>query len=497
MLDPQSQVNNNYNTPRNNSQQQQQQQPSPFAKFFSLFGYFLAIVFVAIGSITIAFIASSMRSSAGAAFKSLGHFTAFGGPKYKNRRADGTLHNKDLLVINNQNGHQFIYAPASTTKISTSASTHILTGANSQHQNTLHQIQQQQQQQQMYSGNGTLSNLSGTGGQSNNYYYGLMGFNSHIQQQQQQHHQLQHHLSQHHLNQHQQVPQQQTLQASNYPHQANKSTMSTESSNSTPSSSGVESASTSMQQQQQQQQSCLMMNSEYNLMGHLSNYGHHQNLMSQQQQQPTLTLNAHYSSSGQAPMGNMSQNQQHRLFNNVSQAMREHIYECVDDDKAYGARGMLLPTASMDANDQHLFGSNTMALQGNQQQTNLSRAMTLSSRLIQDAMQQNHQQLATNQTTNTTTGQANSKRLFSHPAIVRDNQNKTNIICSQLAQVTPQRATEINKFQHDVMAIYNGSETTTTTATNATTVPSSQGNYGRSDFGDLGGLGGNKLSTDC
>uniref|UniRef100_A0A6G1SD19 Latrophilin Cirl n=1 Tax=Aceria tosichella TaxID=561515 RepID=A0A6G1SD19_9ACAR len=173
----------------------QSKQPQPASFSARLFLYLVGIVFVAVALMTLTFVASSMRSSAGAALKSLGNFAPFSGPKYKQRRHNGdppSLHsNKDLLVINNSNGHSFIYAPASTTKISSSSSTHILStgqpvGLNGQQQHqagTLHRLQQQQ----MYSGNGaTLSSLSGAGAQSNNYYYGLMGLNPLLQQQQQQ-----------------------------------------------------------------------------------------------------------------------------------------------------------------------------------------------------------------------------------------------------------------------------------------------------------------------
>lgn len=445
---------------------------SAVVRFFSLFGYLFAFVFIAVALGTIAFIASTMRSSAGAALKSLGNFAAFSSTKYKNgRRSDhaasgASLHNKDLLVINNQNGHQFLYAPANTTKISSSASTHILSSAGVQ-AGTLHQFNQQQalnaHQQQMYSANGTLSNLSGTGGQSNNYYYGLMGLTPLFQQQ---HSQMQHHLSQHQLHQSNQQQQQ-----ASYHHQANKSTVSNESSNSTPSSSGVESGSTSMHhQQQQQQQACLMMNTDYNLMSHqLTNYGH------LPFQQPTLTTNAHY---GMATSDNGNQRQLGSLA--AGNPMREHIYECVDDDKTYTAR-LLLPT-SLNTSDP--FNASTLSHQHHQQQLqNQSRALTLSSRLV--ANQANLQPQQQNSA-------SNNKRLLSHPAIVRDNQAKTNIICSKLVQVTPQRATEIsNKFQHDVMAIYNPTDTTTTTA-NSSSSGNSSSCYSRAESGLNG-----KLSTDC
>ena len=505
VLDPQQQLAmNKANQQQQQPPQQQQQSGSALTsivRFFSLFGYLLAFVFITVAFMTIAFVASSMRSSAGAALKSLGNFAAFPMPKYKGRRQDGSSHNKDLLVINNQNGHQFLYAPATTTKISSSASTHILAGAvPGQYQGSLHQIQQQQQHQ-MYSANGTLSNLSGAGGQSNNYYYGLMGLSPFFQQQQQQQQsQLQHHLSQHHLNSQHQVGNQQVASSTptSYHHQANKSTVSSESSNSTPSSSGVESGSASMQQQQhmqlhQQPASCLVMNSDYNLMSHLGNYGQHQSLLSGQ---PTLTLNAHYSPSGVAAgLSPQQQQQQQRRLANSS--LREHIYECVEDDKPYTAR-LLLPT-NMEAGEQQqlTFGASTLAQQ--QQQVNSSRAMTFSSRMLHSAIQQQQQAAASSQ-------QA-SKRLPSHPAIVRDNQTKTNIICSKLAQVSPQRATEINKFQHDVMAIYNGSNDTTTTATTAAAAanttnqkpPSgSVGGYLRQELAQAQGVDfGSKLSTDC
>lgn len=397
--------------PTQDSQQppQPQQQPASSAR---LFLYLLGIISVALALMTLTFVASSMRSSAGAALKSLGNFAPFSGPKYKQRRHNGdpsSLHsNKDLLVINNSNGHSFIYAPASTTKISSSSSTHILsTGGQptGQHQaGTLHRLQQQQ----MYSGNGaTLSSLSGTGAQSNNYYYGLTGLNPLLQQQQQQlqqQQQQQHHFSQHHLDQsqaqqaqlvvgHQQQAQVNTATAASYNRQANKSSVSNESANSSASSSGVESGSTSMQQQQQQartQQACLvsaMNNNDFHLMGHhISNYGQHQpqqhNLFATlkgasvthqpHQHQPTFTVNAHYSTSGgiNGLVGggvggglqsiNMTQSQAATaamLHNRqASNQMRDHIYECVDDDKPYMAR-LLMPTQS---NSQHqIFGSPT------------------------------------------------------------------------------------------------------------------------------------------
>lgn len=432
----------------------------------------------------IVFIASTMRSSAGAALKSLGNFTAFNGPKYKARRADGTLHNKDLLVINNQNGHQFLYAPANTTKINSSSSTHILSGGVG-HQGTLHQIQQQPQ---MYSGNGTLSNLSGTGGQSNNYYYGLMGLTNLFQHPNQQSQQLQHHMSQHHLNQQQQQQLSQTSQA-NYLHQANKSTISTESANSSPSSSGVESGSTSIHQQQQQ--SCLVMNNDYNLIGHPANFDQQQhNNHLPGTNQPTLTLNAHYSSSGLTPMNILQNRLNHQQNNNLN---REHIYECVDDDKTYTAR--LLVPSNVNLSEQ--FNSNTLSQQHHQNamlmnnQQN-SRALTLSSRITQNNIA-NQQQ--SNQIQHQQQQQHSNKRLFSHPAIIRDNQAKTNIICSKIAQVTPMRATEINKFQHDVMAIYNGQDATTATTANSSSSGNSSACYGRSDSGAF--TNGVKLSTDC
>jgi hypothetical protein len=396
--------------PTPDSQQHQQQQVSS-AK---LFLYVLGIVFVVVALTTLTFVTSSMRSSAGAALKSLGNFTPFSGPKYKHRRQNGdpsSLHsNKDLLVINNSNGHSFIYAPASTTKISSSSSTHILStgqplGLNGQHQTgTLHRLQQQQ----MYSGNGaTLSSLSGTGAQSNNYYYGLMGLNPLLQQQQQQQQQQQHHFSQHHLNQvqpqqaqlvgHQQ--QQVSTPTASFNRQANKSSVSNESANSSSSSSGVESGSTSMQQQQQArtQQACLvsaMNNNDFHLMGHhISNYGQHQpqqhNLFATlkgasvthqpHQHQPTFTVNAHYSTSGgingSSSSGNSNNNgvgsngmqsinmtpsqaSAAAILHNrqASNQTRDHIYECVDDDKTYMAR-LLMPTQS---NSQHqIFGSPT------------------------------------------------------------------------------------------------------------------------------------------
>lgn len=364
-----------------------------------LFLYLLSMIVVAIILMALSLVTSSMRSTAGAALKSLGNFAPFNGPKYKHRRQNGvdapSLHsNKDLLVINNSNGHSFIYAPASTTKISSSSSTHILSSgvqAPTGHQaGTLHRLQQQQ----IYAGNGaTLSSLSGTGAQSNNYYYGLMGLNPLLQQQQQQ----QHHFSQHHLNQSQQQQaqlagqqqQQQENAAASYNHQANKSSVSTESANSSASSSGVESGSTSMQQQHQArtQQACLvsaMNNNDFHLMGHhISNYGQHQpqqhNLFATlkgasvthqpHQHQPTFTVNAHYSTSGVGVASgvqsiNMTSNQATTgatavLLHNrqaSNQQMRDHIYECVDDDKPYMPR-LLMPTP---ANNQHqLFGSPT------------------------------------------------------------------------------------------------------------------------------------------
>lgn len=459
VVDPFYQPNTNNN--RNGQQQQQQSNgtnPSPVVSFFSLFGYFLAFIFVLVALMTMAFVASSMRSSAGATLKSLGNFTAFSGPKYKNgRRADGSPHlNKDLLVVNNQNGHQFFYTPTSTTKINSSASTHILTSSlPGQHQGTLHQIQQQQQHQ-LYSGNGTLSNLSGTGGQSNNYYYqGLTnGFNQYFQQQQQH----QQHLSQ--LNNNQQA---------SYHHQANKSTISNESANSSPSSSGVESGSASMHQPQQQQQqpTCSALNNDLNLMNHFGNYGQHQHQqpqnqnslagLSMQDHHTTLTLNAHYNSSVMPMRFSNMQNNGH---------MREqHIYECVDDDKNYSAR-LLLPIEQ--------FNSNTLSNhQSATSQMNMGAAhrsaMTLSRFHQQQPQQMQSQQLS-----------QTNKRLNPHPAIVRDNQpTKTNIICSQMAQVVPQRATEINKYQQDVMAVFKNDSTATTT-----TGPASM-------------LTANKLSTDC
>lgn len=469
------------------SQQQQQQQNSPMSRFLSVFGYLLAFVCIAIALLTVLFVASAMRSSAGAAFKSLSQFApSLGGSKYAGhgshrRRASSsaalggsTLHNKDLLVINSHSGHQFLYAPAQSTKINGSASTHML----AQHQSgdTLHQVlhQQQQQlgqqQQPMYSGaNGTLSNLSGTGGQSNNYYYGLMGFNSLFQQQQQQ----------------QQAQQQQQMQIGQQQmhfHQANKSqTMSSESANSTPSSSGVESGTASVHAMQQQ---CLVMtnNTDYNMM--LSNFN-----QQQQQQQPTLTLNAHYAASGAAM--SMPPQQQQQMHQH-----REHIYECVDDDKPYMAR-LLMPVSSQqqqqEQQQQQVFGNlgaHTMRAPAHQQQPS-PRALTMSRNLA--AMQQQQQQP--------------NKRLFAQqPTIVRDQiQAKTNIICSTMTpQVTPQRATELlasgaqqnnnnlAKFQHDVMAIYNGnSDTTTTTTTTAASSTSNQ-NACYSQQALFG-----KLSTDC
>lgn len=461
----------------NKSGQQQQQSngttnPSSVVSFFSLFGYLLAFVFVLVALMTIAFVVSSMRSSAGATLKSLGNFTAFSGPKYKSgRRSDGSLHhNKDqLLVINNQNGHQFLYTPTNTTKINSSASTHILTSSlANQHQGTLHQIQQQQQQHQLYSGNGTLSNLSGTGGQSNNYYYGLTGLNQIIQQQ---------HLSQHQLN----------SQQASYHHQANKSTISNESANSSPSSSGVESGSASMHQQQQQQQqqhhhpqhqqqsTCLVLNNDLNLMNHFGNYGLHQQpqhqmgSLSMQDHHTTLTLNAHYNSSV-VPM----------RFSNIQNngLMREqHIYECVDDDKNYSAR-LLLPI------DQ--YNSNTLSNHQSNGQMNMGAAPRSSMTLSRFHQQQQPQQQLQSQQQHQT-----NKRLISHPAIVRDNQStKTNIICSQMAQVTPQRATELNKFQHDVMAVFNNDSAAPTTTTSTATAIAKTGTSGVLS-------GSNKLSTDC
>lgn len=490
---------------KNLHQANQQSASSALVKFFSLFGYLLAVTFVAVALLSILFVASSMRSSARAALKSLGNFSAFNAGKYKssNRRSDqSNLHNKDLLVINNQNGHQFLYAPANSTKINSSASTHILSGISGQHQGTLHQIQQQQQQP-MYSINGTLSNLSAAGAQSNNYYYGLMGLTPLFPQQQQQQ-QVQHHLSQHQLNQQQQMNQQQQ-QASNYHHQANKSTISNESSsNSTPSSSGVESGSTSFQQQQhqhqqQQQSTCLgAFNNEFNLMGN------HMTVCGQgnfNQHQATLSLNAHYASTlgaaeNRPALGQYQQVQQQQqrsklMQSNNSNSMREHIYESVEDDKPYTAR-LLLPQLEQQ------FG--TLGAINTHQQTaaNGSRAaMTLSSRMLQSAMQQQQQQAA-------------GKRMFAHqPAIIRDqSQAKTNIVCSQLTSVTPQRATEINKFQHDMMAIYgSGGETTVSSAANNISINnnssgSSSGNssacYSRADSISAANQNQtNKLSTDC
>lgn len=489
------------------------------SRVFSLFSYLLVALFIAIVFMTIAFVASSLRnssSSAGAAFKSLGNFAALSGgnsaSKYKHRRQDimtggpgSSLHssNKDLLVINNSNGHQFLYAPASTTKINSSSSTHILSaaigdrttnGQPAQHQGTLHRVQQQ-----MYSVNGaTLSSLSAAGTQSNNYYYGLMGLNPLFQQQQQ------HHFSQHHVNQAQQPPQQ--IAAQSYNHQANKSTISTESANSS-SSSGVESGSTSVQQQPQTQQACLVTSSgagnDFNLLN--NHYGQTQQLNPFQQQQPTLTLNAHYSTSGAMQPINMTAAQQIHHHRQLSNQMRDHIYETVDYEKPYMSR--LLMSMNNPNEQQQQFGTighhqhqiyHQQQLANNQQLQ--QRTMTLSSRLLHDPMQNQSQQQQQSS--------ASSKR-FPQPAIVRDHQaTKTNIICSKLAQVTPQRATEIGKSlfgngHHDMMTIYNGNDaSTTTTTTTASTANAKDSTTTNSCFSQRLELnssnnGVNKLSTDC
>lgn len=471
------------------------------SRFFSIFGCILAIVFAALALIPLAFAASSLRWSAGSALKSLGNFVAFSGPdsKYKtSRQVGGALrNNKDLLVINNQSGHQFLYSPASSTKITTSASTHILAS-----QSTLHHLQQQQQQQhqqqqqqQMYSAtNGTLSNLSAAGGQSNNYYYGLMPF---VQQQQQQQQQSQvHHLSQLHLNQAQQSlggvngpkgsvtttgAQATSIAPSSYHHQANKSTISNESANSTPSSSGVESGNSATilhQANGSSQQACLIPSSnnatsqaDFNLMAGIYGGTH------LHQHQPAVTVNTHYSSS-LVP----------QIATRQEQQMREHIYECVEDEQNYSAR-LLMPT-----------GTNINLLHHHQDQFSPSqRAMTFSSRMMQ---QQQQQQQSQNFPTlgkrmfgsSDARSMSSSSSSHHHTAIVRDQSPaKTNIICSKLAQVTPQRATELGRFQHDIMAIYNGDSSAITTATTATSATNPNSSFSGLNLASQSG----KLSTDC
>lgn len=527
-------------------------------RIFSLFGYLLVLLFIAVVFMTIAFVASSLRnssSSAGAAFKSLGNFTALSGAsvgssKYNKhqRRQDmlagtggpgSSLHssNKDLLVINNSNGHQFLYAPAST-KISSSSSTHILAalGANAtttttttstgaghhpshhpnqlgtgqspaHHQGSLHRVQHQQQ---MYSGNG--ASLSAAGTQSNNYYYGLMGLTPLFQQQQQQ-----------------QYNQQQISQTQSYNqhHQANKSTVSTESANSS-SSSGVESGSTSVQQQQQHQQqhpqtqpACLVTtsgNNDFNMINgqFASAYGHaaaaaQQNLFNSSAnfQPTTLTQNAHYSTSAVPTPAAINLANAHQMHHRqASNQMRDHIYETVDYEKPCMSR-LLMPThngnelqfqqhfGTMGHHQHQMYQQQQQQHQLQQQQADNHRTLTLSSRLLNDAMQQQQ------------------RSLFQQPAIVREHQvaAKTNIICSKMAQVTPQRATEIGKSsfgnggasngQHDMMTIFNGADSSVKTATQNGTSASSANSSScydqqqRLELSTDGGNSNSKLSTDC
>lgn len=96
-----------------NSQQQQQERNSPQSLMMVGFIYFVVTMIVVL--VVVLLIAVRRRSNA---LKNV--FLS----DSASHRTDDTLHNKDLLVINNQNGHQFLYTPANSTKINA----HMLTG---------------------------------------------------------------------------------------------------------------------------------------------------------------------------------------------------------------------------------------------------------------------------------------------------------------------------------------------------------------------------------
>lgn len=322
---------------------------SSIVRFFSIFGYLLVILFAALALITIAFVTSTSsknsspggaadqsqmerrrrrRWSAGCMLKRLGtslmpqlgfdshphpHYqhshhqrrcsssaslgkakSAYGSAKleansagrpHNNGLLDEHSANKDLLVINNQSGHQFIYSPAPSAATGAAAppsAGKLLASANSppashtiltsSHQGALHHhtIQHQHSaahlhahQHQLYS-SGTLSNLSALGAQSNNYYYGL-------------------------------VPQQQTFVS---PMQTQQHQVQVQ----------AHSAQVIPSSQQQHLISPIISSATNHRKSHLN-----LNI--------SLTNALHVGQSAMAAQG--------------SPSMREHIYECVDDDKKH------------------------------------------------------------------------------------------------------------------------------------------------------------------